>query len=396
MTSDYFARQAAPAVIAARLADFGGWFEIDLDRLTDNLAAIRARTGVEVMPVVKNDAYGHGLIPITAALAEAGVEWVMVAKTSEALAIKQEGIDCQVVNMDCLYSDAQARRVVGADITQVVYTTALAGRMAAAAAALGRKAGIFVKVDTGLRRIGVADDQAVALIEEFAADANLELRGVFSTFMEEPDQDEASFARFQAVLDGLLAKGIDPGLRSIGSSNAVFHYPDSWLDMVRPATALYGIYPEEADRGAGLELRQTLTFKARVEHLKWIEAGQSVTYHGRFVAPEAMRIATLHVGFYDGIPREMTNKARIRVGDVLTRSVGSISLNNCLFDATGLDVEVGDVVEVYGRDSENDVASTAREAGWMTYSVLNHLNPFLPRVYMRAGQPVALLERSVA
>ena len=152
-------------------------------------------------------------------------------------------------------------------------------------------------------------------------------------------------------------------------------------------------YPEEADRGAGLELRQTLTFKARVEHLKWIEAGQSVTYHGRFVAPEAMRIATLHVGFYDGIPREMTNKARIRVGDVLTRSVGSVSLNNCLFDATGLDVEVGDVVEVYGRDSENDVASTAREAGWMTYSVLNHLNPFLPRVYIRAGQPVALLER---
>ena len=131
MTSDYFARQAAPDAITARLDDFGGWFEIDLDRLTDNLAAIRTHTGVEVMPVVKNDAYGHGLIPVTAALAEAGVKWVMVAKTSEALAIKQEGIDCQVVNMDCLYSDAQARRVVGADITQVVYTSVLAGRMAA-------------------------------------------------------------------------------------------------------------------------------------------------------------------------------------------------------------------------------------------------------------------------
>ena len=109
-----------------------------------------------------------------------------------------------------------------------------------------------------------------------------------------------------------------------------------------------------------------------------------------------MRIATLHVGFYDAVPRELANKARIRIGDTLKTSVGSVSLNHLLFDATGIELNVGDVVEVYSREGENDIANTAKAAGWMVYSLLNHLNPTMPRVYTRGGKPVALLERSVA
>lgn len=396
MTSDYFAQQPQPDAIEARMAEFGGWFEIDLDALAANLAAIRARCGVEIMPVVKNDAYGHGLIPISAALVEQGVDWLMVAKTSEALAIRAAGLDCQVVNMDALYGEAQVRRVVEAGVTQVVYTPELAASLSAAAAGLGRKAGVFVKVDSGLRRVGVPANEALAFMESLAADPWLEIRGTFSTFMQDPDKDRGMFESFQALLEALAAKGIDPGLRSMGSSHAIFHYPFSWLDMVRPAMALFGIYPEPADRDAGLALRQCLCFKARVEHLKWVEPGQSVTYFGRFTAPERMRIATLHVGFYDAIPREMANKGRVRVGDSIRSSIGSVSLNHFLFDATGLELEVGDAVEVFGREGENDLASTAKEAGWMVYSLLNHLNPFIPRIYTRGGRPVALLERSVA
>jgi alanine racemase len=167
---------------------------------------------------------------------------------------------------------------------------------------------------------------------------------------------------------------------------------EAHLDVVRPGMSLYGIYPETKDLNSGLKLRQALAFKARIEQVKWIDKGDSVTYWGRFVATERMRVGTLHVGFYDGIPREMANKARIRVGDTYRRSLGSVSLNHILVDLTGTPAEAGDAVEVIGREGENTLSMMAEASGWMTYSILNHLNPCMPRVYFRGGEPVALLE----
>lgn len=396
MTDSFFDAQPEPEAIARRLGDLGAWFEVDLDCIGRNLEAIRERTGVEVMPVVKNDCYGHGLVPVSAYLAQRGVRWVMVARTAEALALRARLPALEVVNMDTPFSDAQVAAVVEAGATQVVYTASLAERVERAAAAAGRLAQVFLKVDTGLRRVGVWHEEALALAERIDRLPNVRLAGTFSTFMQNTTQDNDILDRFQALLAAFAAKGIDPGFRSLASSNAIIHRPESWLDMVRPAMALLGIYPEPADRGHGLELHQALAFKARIEHAKWVESGDTVTYFGRFVAPARMRIGTLHVGFYDAIPREMANQGRIRVGDRYQPSVGSVSLNHFLFDLTGVDARVGDTVEVIGRDGENDLGSTASAAGWMVYSLLNHLNPFTPRVYYSAGQPCAILERSPA
>ncbi|MDP6875178.1 MAG: alanine racemase [Alphaproteobacteria bacterium] len=398
MSENYFSRQPAPAVIEARMAELGVWFEIDLDDIAFNLRSIRERVGpgVEIMPVVKNDAYGHGLLPVVAALAGEGINWFMVARTAEALTIRSAGIACGVMNMDALYTDGQYQRIVEQDICQVVYTLAAAEKLNAAADTVGRKAGVFIKIDTGLRRVGVPYGEAVGFIEKIAALPHLEIRGIFSTFMLHPEQDAEVLARFRAIMDGLAQKGIDPGLCSLAASHGIFRRPDAWLDMVRPAMSLFGVYLDDEDRAAGLPLRQALCFKARIEHLKWIEAGDTVTYFGRFTAPQRMRVGTLHVGFYDAVPRELSNQGRILVDGVIRPSIGSVSLNHYLFDATGLNVEDGDVVEVYSRDGENDVAGVSETAGWMTYSLLNHLNPFVPRIYYRGNAPVAILERDIA
>ncbi len=398
MSEDYFRQQPAPAQIEARMAELGAWFEIDLDDIAFNLKTVRDRVGpgVEIMPVVKNDAYGHGLLPVVAALAGEGINWFMVARTVEALAIRASGIACGVMNMDALYTDGQYQQAVAQDISQVVYTLAAAEKLNAAAATLGRKAGVFVKVDTGLRRVGVPHDEAVPFMEKIAALPNLEIRGMFSTFMLHPEQDRDVLVRFRAIMDGLKQKGIDPGLCSLAASYGIFHRPDAWLDMVRPAMTLFGVYLDNDDRDSGLPLRQALCFKARIEHLKWIEAGDSVTYFGRFTAPQRMRVGTLHVGFYDAVPRELSNTGKILVDGVLRPGIGSVSLNHYLFDATDLNVQEGDVVEVYSRAGENDVAGVSETAGWMPYSLLNHLNPFIPRIYYRGKTPVAILERDVA
>ena len=126
--------------------------------------------------------------------------------------------------------------------------------------------------------------------------------------------------------------------------------------------------------------------------MKDVEAGDSVTYFGNFTAPGPMTIGTMHIGFYDALPRELANKLRIKVGDRFVQGVGTIALNHSLLDLTGTGAKIGDVVTVFGREGENTLREMASAAGWMVYSVMNHLNPFLPRVYIRDGAPVSLLD----
>ena len=197
MPDKYFAAQPPAEEILQRIEGLGGWFEIDLDCLSANLNAIRARTGVEVMPVVKNNAYGHGLRPIACELVRNGVTWLMVAKLAEALAITSWDMPCHVVNMDMLYTADQFYQVVENDITQVVYTDELARQLSDAAVAVGRTAGVFIKIDTGLHRVGVDHNQAIELIKRIAALPGLEIRGTFSTLMQDDDHDQLILERFQ-------------------------------------------------------------------------------------------------------------------------------------------------------------------------------------------------------
>jgi len=394
MALDYFADQPSPSEIHEKMEGYASWFEIDLNSLGHNLKEIRKRVGVEVMPVVKNNAYGHGLLPIVAYLSREGTEWFMVAKLKEAVAIMDAGIPGHVVSMDAVFSGGQFREIVDKGITQVVYTREVADTLNDVAGRMGKEAETFVKVDTGLRRVGVPHSEAADLVEYVHNLPNVSVRGLFSTFMQNPDQDPVMLQKLISVDEELRDRGIQVEFKSMASSDAISHNPKAWLDMVRPGMSLYGVYPEKKDSTCGLELRQVLTFNARIEHTKWVEKGDSVTYWGRFVAPRRMRIGTLHVGFYDGVPREMANMGRIKVDGVYRSSLGSVSLNHYLMDLTDVDASVGDVVEVIGSEGENSLFSTAETAGWMVYSLMNHLNPFTPRVYMENGEPVALLDLS--
>jgi alanine racemase len=389
-----FQAQPSPAEITARVAGYGAWLEIDLDALGRNLGRLRQRLapGTDVMPCVKNNAYGHGLLPVVAALAEQGVRRVLVVRLREAEQIADAGIPVRVLTMGPLFTDTQYESVVRRGIVQAVYTREVAERLSDAAERLGREAAIFVKIDTGLRRVGVWHEEAADLIERVGKLPGVKVEGIFSTLSQNAEQDPVQLARLLAVDATLRQRGIAPGLRSLASSDATLHRPAAHLDLVRPGALLYGVYPEKKDLGAGLELEQALALKARIEHVKWVERGASVTYWGRFVAPERMRIATLPVGFSDGLPRELANKARVLVGGRYQPSLGSVSLNHLVVDVTDAPAEPGDVVEVIGRRGENTLGRVAETAGWMVYSLLNHLSPATPRVYYRDGLPVALTE----
>ncbi len=388
----YFAAQPSPEEIGRRVEGYPSWLEIDLDAVTHNLEQVRKRVGVEIIPCVKTNAYGHGVVPVVAHMMTRGVRRFLVAKLWEAEQIRDAGLDCGVVSMDPLFSDEQFKAVVRREITQTVYQRATAERLNRVAGELGAKARVWVKMDTGLGRVGVRWSEAVELIEYVSSLRNLEITGLFSTMSEDAELDRLQVDRMVEVSKELDKLGIEYGARSMASGNAVFHRPFSYLDAVRPGIMLYGFYPDSEDRESGLDLRLALSFKARVEQVKWVEAGESLTYSRRFTAEKRMKVGTVHIGYSDGYPRGLTKKGLVRVGGVIKPVLGTVSVNHILVDLDGTDVDVGGVVEAIGRGGENDGHRVAEEAGIMTYSLMVGLNPLTPRVYLRGGVPVALSE----
>ena len=143
---------------------------------------------------------------------------------------------------------------------------------------------------------------------------------------------------------------------------------------------------------SGLDLRLAISFKARVEQVKWVEAGESLTYSRRFTASKRMKVGTVHIGYSDGYPRGLTKKGLVKVDGKIKAVLGTVSVNHFLVDLDGTEVDVGGVVEAIGRDGENNAHNVAELAGIMTYSLMVGLHPLLPRVYFEKGKPVAVSE----
>lgn len=388
--SAYFGSQPTADEITQMTKGFQSWFEIDLDAIGHNIDQARARTGGEIVPCVKSNAYGHGVVPVVAYMMSMGVKRVLVAKLHEALQLREAGLDVGIISIDPLFSDAQFTTVVEQDITQTIYQPEPARRLNEVAGRLGKNVGIWIKIDTGLGRVGVRWNEADDFIEEVSKLKNLRIEGIFSTMSEDDELDRKQVQRMLDIEAAANAKGIEVGTKSIASSNSVFHKDYTYLDATRPGLMLMGFYPEDADKGHGIVLRQSLCWKARVEHVKWIEAGESLTYSRRFVAEKRTMVGTVHVGYYDGFPRGLTQKGKVRVDDEIKPVLGTVSVNHFLVDLTGTDVRVGDIVEPISRTGENDALSVANLAGIMTYSLGNALNMLTPRVYTMKGVPVAV------
>ena len=388
--SSYFANQPSMQEIKERIKGFSSWLEIDLDAIGHNLTQVRNRTGGEIIPCVKSNAYGHGVVPIVAYMMEHGVRRVLVAKLYEAMQLREAGLDVGIVSIDPVYSDEDYDRVVENNITQTIYQPEPARSLNKAAEKAGKITPIWVKIDTGLGRVGVRWSAAVEFIEEISSYENLRLEGIFSTMSEAEELDRKQVQRILDIEEACNAKGIKVGTKSIASSNAVFYKPYTYLDATRPGLMLMGFYPEEDDMGQGIELRQSLCWKARIEHVKTVEKGEALTYSRRFVAPKRMKVGTVHIGYYDGFPRGLTKKGKVRVGDEIKDVLGTVSVNHFLVDLSDTEFGIGDVVEPISREGENNALNVANLAGIMTYSLGNGLHMLTPRVYTRGGKPVAL------
>lgn len=375
----------APAVQARPPAphdsSFDPWIEIRADHLTHNAAEVARLAGNRpILAVIKNNAYGLGLVPAARALAQSkAVRGFAVVKLHEAITLRDAGITRPILMMGPFdardVADMHAR-----DIMPMVYTP-VGDVLARAAEGAGKPMTVHVKVDTGLGRVGVPFREAAAYLRNLAARKGIVIGGVMMTFTEDARFDQQQLRRFETLTGDLSRSGVNVGMRHAASTYTLFQHDNAFLDMVRPGMALYGIYPEAKFRALRkLDLRPALAFRTRVVYVKRVDTGESVGYDRAFMAKKDTWVATLPVGHADGWPRAAAKGARVRIGAAMYPVIASVSASHTILDlGSEPAVRIGDIATLFDWQDGSRPEDVSAACGASVYDLTMHLGGHLAR-----------------
>lgn len=370
------------------------WAEIDLDALEHNYRALRAMLpqGCRFAGLVKADAYGHGAVPVAKKLEKLGADMLAVACVDEGEQLRRAGIALPIL---CLGQTPLelGEELLQWDITQEVEDLETARALSQMAQKQGKKLKVHIKLDTGMGRLGFRweDGENAAVTDEMAqvcALPGLEVEGMFTHFAAADGDEDYTMAQFTRFLDAKKAleeREIHLKIYHCGASSAVLHYPCTYLDMVRPGIVLYGYYTDEESRGLdGPGLIPVMRLKSRVAAVRAMPAGAKVSYGCTAQLKRPSRLAVLPIGYGDGLPRALSNQMKVMISGKPCPIVGRICMDMCMADVTDLpDVKAGDVADIYGPGLTDEAA---RLAGTISYELLCHVAPRIPRVYWENGQ----------
>jgi len=362
------------------------WAEVNLQTLRENYFKLQAYTRSEMMPIVKADAYGHGVIPVVKTLLACGAERYGVALLEEALEIKAvfPGLTVMVLGAtDLELSDMLVRE----EIIPTVFKLSQAQALSEAAMKQNRTARLHIKIDTGMNRIGFRE-RDFADIMKIAALSNLFIEGIFTHFATS-DQRDLSFAReqlkrFQSLYDKLKKAGLTIPIRHAANSAAILQFPESHFELVRPGISLYGFTPSSQISGA-VGLEPVMSWKAKVCHVKSIKTGETVSYSRTFQAAYPTRVATIPVGYADGLRRALSNQGEMLIHGRRSAMIGRICMDQTMLEVTKIPgVQVGDVVTILGKDGYDQITATemAEWIGTISYEVVCGISKRVPRVYL--------------
>jgi alanine racemase len=369
--------------VAARRA----WAEVDLAAVRHNaslLASLASPAGL--CAVVKARAYGHGSVAVAKAALESGATWLAVAIVEEGAVLRDHGIDAPILLLSEPPPTA-AVDVVGLGLTPTVYTAEGVDALAAAATGPGPLA-VLLKVDTGMHRVGAAPDAAVDLAVRIHADPHLRLEAVWTHFAVADDAAQSAATdeqrrRFADVCAAIEAAGVPVPARHAANAAGTL-YTDAHLDVVRPGIALYG-YDPDPSRPNG-DLRPVLSLLAEVSHVKELEAGERVSYGLRYELPARSVIATVPLGYADGVPRRLGETGgEVLIGGRRRPVAGTVTMDQILVDCgPGATVARGDRVVLLGAQGDDRITADdwAERLGTISYEILCGIGPRVPRVHL--------------
>ncbi|WP_238422085.1 alanine racemase [Gordonia sp. 'Campus'] len=363
---------------------------VDLGAIAHNVGVIRAASGAAVMAVVKADAYGHGALPVARTALESGAAELGVAHITEARALRAAGISAPIT----AWLHAPGADFAGAitdDVDIALSSIWQLDAVIAAAQETGTPATVTVKVDTGLNRSGVAVDEWDDFAERVAkahVDGSVQLRAAMCHLArgDEPDHplNDEQAARLDRAVADLARLGAAPQMVHMSNSPAALTRPDLSRDMVRPGIAVYGRTPVPARGDFGLIPAMTLT--ARIALVKKVAAGQGVSYSETWIAPRDTVVAVVPAGYADGVPRLLSGRLRVRIGDRLFDGVGRICMDQLVVDLgpDGAGVREGDEAELFGtgRTGGPTAKDWADAIGTIDYEIVSQIGTRVVRRYV--------------
>lgn len=381
------------------------WAEIDLNKIEKNYDICRSmlRDGVKMMGVIKADGYGHGAVAYAEIFSQKGCEWFAVSNLDEALQIREAGIETPILILG--FTPAEKAEVLAFNnIAQAVYNREYAAALSQNAVAQGVQVNVHIKVDTGMSRIGFlyqdSEDDAATIdaIESACKLPGLYAQGIFQHFAVADCGEEGEvytrlqYDLFLDVIRRLQKRGTDFELYHCCNSAGASEYRDLQLNMARLGIVIYGLTSSDLVKEQwGIE--PVMSVKSVVAMVKEIEAGTTVSYGRTFTAANDMKIATIPIGYADGYTRRLSgNGARMIIKGTYVPVIGTICMDMCMVDVTGLDVKAGDAVTVIGKEGDKAVTvdEIAAKSGTINYEITCDISKRVPRVYVRDGKVVSV------
>ena len=386
LTEDVMA--APPTPCARDHAPRPAWIEIDLRQLRRNFQLINQDKPRQLrhLAVVKDEAYGHGALPVATAAVAAGAAFLAVSTLEEAMNLREAGLRSRILILGDRY-EAELPWCVAHELTCCVSEPNTIARLGQLAAQAGRRVPVHLKINTGMNRYGVRWDETLPLVQKILAEKSLLLEGVLSHFAQS-DETEKTFARlqlarFHEALDDLAARGLTVGLRHLCNSGGFLDLPEAHFDMVRLGILPLGVFPSAVCRRIP-GLVAVMSVKARLAAIQNLQPGDHVGYGMRYTAASPRRIAVLPIGYGDGFPR-VRNQGWALIHGRRAPVVGGVSMDALTVDITDIpEAKLWDEAVLMGRqgDEEITVHDIAQLKNSASYDVLCGWRGRLPRVYL--------------
>ncbi|MTI95707.1 MAG: alanine racemase [Firmicutes bacterium] len=365
------------------------WAEINLANIAHNVREFRRHVGdgTRLMAVVKADGYGHGAVEVGRAALAAGADWLAVALVEEGIELRQAGIASPILVLGFLPPEG-VNAALQYHLTPAVVDMNSLRLLEEEAMRQRRRVAVHLKVDTGMGRLGLRDEAAVALAERALKSPNLELQAIFTHFAAADDADKTftmqQLDKFKRTVETL--KGA-PVLTHCSNSAATIDVPEARGDLVRIGISLYGLYPSSEVKPL-VDLRPALSLHTQVATVKEVPAGTPISYGCTFVTERPSRIATLPIGYADGYNRRLSGRANVLLRGKRVPLVGRVCMDYCMADVTDLDgVEPGEQVTLYGSQGAATISvdETARLLDTINYEITCAVSARVPRIYRRQG-----------
>jgi alanine racemase len=361
------------------------WVEVDLGAIENNIRLIARQTSVQVMAIVKANAYGHGAVPVARAALRAGATWLGVARVNEALELRRAGLDCPILLLG-FTPPGRVEEAITHQISMTVWRPEQVQMASTLARRLEYPARLHLKVDTGMSRLGVQSQDALELGYRLARASHIIFEGLFTHFARADESERSTSdrqeARFREVLREFDSAGIRPPLVHAANSAGSLTRPSACFDIVRAGIAIYGLHPSRQCQ-LPPDFRPALTWKSVLSHVKVLPPGRGVSYGHIYTTRSEERIGTLPVGYADGFRRLAGNE--VLVGGKRVPVVGQVCMDQSMLRLDAVHrASSGDEVILIGSQGGEHISAEEVASRWGTinYEVVCGIGPRVPRIYV--------------